>query len=100
MIIDRLPKFLKNKYFYTVLAFFVWMLFFDTNNFVYQYKLSSELNDLINEKEYYLSEIEINNSATKELLTNSTTLEKFAREKYLMKRDNEDIFLIVEDKED
>ncbi len=95
----RLPTFLKNKYFYTILAFIVWMLFFDKNNFIYQVKLSSDLNDLNNEKEYYLSEIETNNAATKELMTNTATLEKFAREKYLMKRDNEDIYLIVDDDE-
>ena len=93
----RLPAFLKNKYFYTILAFIVWMLFFDKNNFIYQFTLSSDLNNLKNEKEYYLSEIEANDAATKELMTNTTTLEKFAREKYLMKRDNEDIYLIVDD---
>ena len=92
----RLPAFLKNKYFYTILGFLVWMLFFDKNNFIYQAKLSSDLNNLKNEKEYYLSEIESNNAATKELLTNIITLEKFAREKYLMKRDNEDIYIIVD----
>lgn len=95
----RLPAFLKNKYFYTILAFIVWMLFFDKNNFIYQFTLSSDLNNLKNEKEYYLSEIEANDAATKELMTNTTTLEKFAREKYLMKRDNEDIYLIVDDEE-
>lgn len=95
----RLPAFLKNKYFYTILAFIVWMLFFDKNNFIYQFTLSSDLNNLKNEKEYYLSEIEANDAVTKELMTNTTTLEKFAREKYLMKRDNEDIYLIVDDEE-
>jgi cell division protein FtsB len=96
---QRLPFFLKNKYFYTILAFLVWMLFFDKNNFIYQAKLSSNLKDLNNEKEYYLNEIELNNAATNELITNTTTLEKFAREKYLMKRDNEDIYIIVDEDE-
>jgi len=96
---QRLPFFLKNKYFYTILAFLVWMLFFDKNNFIYQAKLSSNLKDLNNEKEYYLNEIELNNAATNELITNTTTLEKFAREKYLMKRDNEDIYIIVDEEE-
>ncbi|MCD4772173.1 MAG: septum formation inhibitor [Bacteroidales bacterium] len=95
----KLPSFLKNKYFYTILGFLVWMLLFDKNNFIYQAELSSDLNDFKNEKEYYINEIKINNSAIKELLTNATTLEKFAREKYLMKRDNEDIYIIVEEEE-
>lgn len=95
----RFPSFLKNKYFYTILAFLVWMLFLDKNNVFYQASLYSDLKNLNHEKEYYLSEIEINNAATNELITNNTTLEKFAREKYLMKRDNEDIYIVVDDDE-
>jgi hypothetical protein len=51
------------------------------------------------EKHYYLQEIESDKKATEELMTDTITLEKFAREKYMMKRDNEDIFLIVRDEE-
>ena len=51
------------------------------------------------EKQYYISEIEKDRQATFELMTDTLTLEKFGREQYLMKRDNEDIYLIV-DKED
>lgn len=58
-----------------------------------------ELKDVKRQKEFYQEEIKNDKIAIEELLTDSSTLEKFAREKYLMKRDNEDIFLIVEDED-
>ena len=88
---------INNKYFFTLLIFLVWMLFFDNNNFIAQYKLNSTLSDMEMEKEYYLSEIEKDRQATFELITDTLTLEKFGREQYLMKRDNEDIYLIVDE---
>ncbi|MCD4747009.1 MAG: septum formation initiator family protein [Bacteroidales bacterium] len=93
----KLLPYLKNKYVYTTLAFFIWMFFFDKNNIISQAKLSSILNDVKYEKQYYLKEIKTDKLATKLLKTDTATLEKFAREKYLMKKDNEDIFLIVKE---
>lgn len=86
---------INNKFFFTFLIFGVWMLFFDNNNFIHQYSLRSSLEDLEMEKEYYLSEIEKDKKATEELMTDTLTLEKFGREQYLMKREHEDIYLIV-----
>ena len=71
------------------------MLFFDNNNFIHQHSLHSSLEDLEMEKEYYLSEIEKDKKATEELMTDTLSLEKFGREQYLMKREHEDIYLIV-----
>ncbi len=73
------------------------MIAIDKNNIITQYNLRHELNDLKDKKEYYLKEIEKDKQATYELKTNISTLEKFAREKYLLKKDNEDIFLIVKE---
>ncbi len=87
---------LRNKYFYTFLIFGLWMLFFDNNNFIAQFRLSRALNELEMEKDYYLSEIQKDRQACYELRTDTLTLEKFGREQYLMKRDNEDIYLIVD----
>ncbi|MCF8228889.1 MAG: septum formation inhibitor [Bacteroidales bacterium] len=95
----HIPKILKNKYFYTGLAFFVWLLFFDTNNLIYQGKLSSKLNNAREQKEFYLNEIKKDSTSLKELMTNMETMEKFAREKYLMKRDDEDVYLVVRERE-
>ncbi|MFZ4740326.1 MAG: FtsB family cell division protein [Bacteroidales bacterium] len=89
--------FFKNKYIITSLIFVIWMIAIDKNNIIAQYKLRNELKDLRDKKAYYLNEIEKDRKATYELNTNMKTLEKFAREKYLLKKDNEDIFLIVKE---
>ncbi|MEN8225650.1 MAG: septum formation initiator family protein [Bacteroidota bacterium] len=87
---------LNNKYFITLMIFLVWMLIFDNNNFIAQFRLNRTLHELEDEKEYYITEIEKDRQATFELITDTLTLEKFGREQYLMKRDNEDIYLIVD----
>lgn len=89
----------KNKYVYTIIIFLVWMLFFDPHNFIGQVRLNRTLKELKREKEYYLTQIENDRQATFELITDTLTLEKFGREKYLMKRDNEDIYLIVNEED-
>ncbi len=96
-MLRKILLFLKNKYIITSLVFAIWMIAIDKNNMIAQYKLRNELNDLRDKKEYYLKEIEKDRKATYELNTNIKTLEKFAREKYLLKKDNEDIFLIVKE---
>lgn len=85
----------KHRFIITFGVFVLWMLFFDQNNMMEQYKLRSQLNDLQDEKEYYQKEMQKAQQEYDELFTNQESLEKFAREKYLMKKDNEDIFVIV-----
>lgn len=93
----KIIRIAKNKFFIATLAFVVYLTFFDSHSLIYQYQLKSSLNTLKHEKEFYLSEIRQDRKMT-EILTNDTAaLEKFAREKYLMKRNNEDIFLIIEE---
>ncbi|NOX85592.1 MAG: septum formation initiator family protein, partial [Chlorobi bacterium] len=87
-------KILLNKYFYTGLVFLIWMSFFDQDNFIEQYHLTQTLNDLRNKKQYYLQEIAKNKQKIKLLETDSAYLEKFAREKYYMKKDDEEVFVI------
>ena len=97
---SKLPHRLNNKYFITFFIFIVWMLFFDYHNFIDQYRLNRTLHELEMERDYYLTEIEKDRQATFELMTDTVTLERFGREQYLMKRDNEDIYLIVEEDAD
>ena len=94
--LNPLLPWLKNKYVLTVLLFLVWMTFFDRNDLITQYKQRSELNQLKQDKGYYLQEIQKNREMIEGLTTNPEQLERFAREKYLMKKDNEDVFVIVE----
>lgn len=89
---------LKNKYLLTLTALAVWVVFFDKNDLSTQIELRKEVKQLEEERNYYAHEIADITSDIRELTTNPKTLEKFAREKYLMKRDNEDIFVIVEEK--
>ncbi len=90
-----LLKLIKNKYFLTITALIVWLLFFDKNDVFTQHETVAKLNKLKTDQGYYISEIEKNKMELQELKTNTESLEKFAREKYLMKRDNEDVFVFV-----
>jgi cell division protein DivIC len=86
----------RNFYALTGMAFLVWMLLFDANDFISQYQMSKKLRDLENEKDYYLEKIEEVKKDREELLGNQQLLEKFAREKYLMKKNTEEVFVTVD----
>jgi cell division protein FtsB len=90
-----LLNFIKNKYFLTITALIAWLLFFDKNDVFTQHETVSKLNKLKTDQSYYITEIEKNKVELQELKTNTESLEKFAREKYLMKKDNEDVFVFV-----
>jgi cell division protein FtsB len=96
----RILRFFGNKYVYTTLAFLVWMVAFDSNNMLSQYRLTSELKMLEAEKEHYLAEIRKDSLAMSELMSSLENLEKYGRERYLMKKDNEEVYLIVRKKKD
>ncbi len=97
--IETIPyiRHLTNKYVYVTLIFVVSMIFFVQNDLISQHKLRRQLNESKAERAYYLREIEINKRAIDLLDNDMEHLEKFAREKFLMKRDNEDIFIFVEE---
>jgi len=73
------------------------MLLFDSNDLVSQIKLNQKLSTLESQKDYYLEKIEEVKKDREELLSDVALLEKFAREKYLMKKDSEDLYIIVEE---
>ena len=85
----------RNIFFLTGLAFVVWMSFFDENNMMVQYSRWHELKALQMKTRYYKHEISIAEQKYDELTTNTSSQEKFARENYMMKKDNEDVFVIV-----
>ena len=89
---------MRNKYFISLTAFFVWMLFFDHNNIISQVQLRMKLSDYLGKKEYYEQQIAQVKKEKQGLLTNQDSLERFAREKYLMKKDNEDLYVIMPEK--
>ena len=93
----KLPKFTKNFYFIAGMLFIFWMLFLDSNDLYTQYRLSRQLKTLNGEKEFYQQKIEEVKQEREQLLTDTEALEKFAREKYLMKKESEDLYVIVEE---
>ena len=82
----------------TITVFAVWMLFFDQNNLVDRIKMTSEIRQLEADREYYLEEIQKDSTRLKELTTNKENLEKYAREQFLMKKPNEDVFVVIDQK--
>lgn len=90
----KLPALLKNKYVIATLAFAVWIIFFDRNDLITQGGYLHQLSTLRDQKTYLQGEILRTDSDRNELQSAPRKLEKFAREKYLMKKENEDVYLI------
>lgn len=88
-----LLRFLSNKYVIVSAFFIVWMLFLDNYSYLDHRLLDKEINELEENKEYYLQEIKQDKKNIK-TLKNPHQVEKFAREKYYMKKDSEDIYII------
>ena len=87
-------SFLRNKYLFTLTCFVVWMLFFDRNDFFSQLERQRNLQEIEDNKAYFSQKITESKKFSKDIQTNAAAIEKFAREKYLMKRENEDLFLV------
>lgn len=90
---SKFIKLFKNWFVLILTVFIIWMLFFDANSWLIHHELNTDIDALENEKEYYKKEIEKDNKAIKKL-SSEEGLEKFAREAYYMKRENEEIFII------
>jgi cell division protein DivIC len=94
-LLDKIPPILKNKYLLTSMVFLILMLFLDRNNLISQYKMKKELSGLKKELQFYRDQAAKDSTELSRLLGDSLELEKLGREKYLMKRDSEDIYIIV-----
>lgn len=88
--------FLKNKYVLAVLFFAIWIIFFDQNNILDRINAMRKYYQMQDEKTYYFEKIKSDSKKLQELKTDRENLEKFAREQYYMKKDDEDIFIVVE----
>lgn len=95
----RLFNLLRNKYFLVTVAFFVWMIFFDKNDIFSQYQYHEQVMKLKEERDFYQKETARVTKDLDELTSDKAKLEKFAREKYLMKKDNEDVFVVIRKKD-
>lgn len=96
-LLSRIPTVLKNKYILSILVFAVWMVFFDDRDIITtHFRYKRELSNLENSKEYYEARIAETRIELDKLQSDPVLLEKYAREKYRMKRDNEDLYIVVE----
>ena len=94
--LTHIPSILKNKYLLTLIGFAVWMLFVDRNDFITQISRYTKLSELKNSSSYYDQKIEGAKTELEKRKHDPSAYERLAREKYYMKRDNEDIFLFEE----
>ena len=92
--LTSIASFLRNKYFLALTFFVAWMLFFDRDDVFTQMERKRELSRIKTSKAYYANQIKQDKNFSKDLQFNASAIEKLAREKYLMKKDNEDLCLI------
>jgi len=98
--LTKLWPWLRNKYVLTISLFVIWILFFDQNNMVDRMKMSSEIRQLDKDREFYEEQIKTDSTRLNELTTNKANLEKYAREQFLMKKPDEDVFVVINEKKD
>jgi hypothetical protein len=96
LISKKLFKTIANKYLVAFLIFSVWMMFIDDNNIFFLRKNVNKLKEYRVEKAYFQEKIRNDSIHLQEMKANAKNLEKFAREEFLMKKKDEDIFLIIE----
>lgn len=95
--LNSIPSFLKNKYLLTALVFGVWLVFFDDRDIITtHFKHRKELHQLQQSRDYYVEQIELTQKELDQLKNDPALLEKYAREKYRMKKENEDLFVVEE----
>ncbi|MCB0465517.1 MAG: septum formation initiator family protein [Aequorivita sp.] len=86
-------RFISNKYVLILILFIVWMIFFDANSYLIHHELDNDINALEENAEFYQKEIDHDKDFIKKM-EDSNEMEKFAREKYYLKKENEDIYII------
>ena len=97
---QKLPAPLRNKYLITFVVFLVWIFFIDTFDIITQIRMNNEFEQLKEQQEFYKAEIEKDSTKVYNLNNNPEDQERFARERFLMKKDNEDVFIVRDKKED
>ncbi len=93
----EIPPLFRNKYFLVLLAMLVWLLFFDNHNLIQQWRMQRQLNQLRRERDFYREEIRRDSLLIDQLKSEPVALERYARERYLMKKEGEDVFVIIDE---
>ena len=90
---NKFVKFFTNRYVIILITFCIWMLFFDENSYLVHKEFNNEIDELEIAIDFYKKKIEEDKTTIKNL-QDSLQIERFAREEYLMKKKNEDIYII------
>ncbi len=86
-------RFVSNKYVLIIILFLIWMLFFDTNSYLIHNELNNDIRALEENKDFYKKEID-HDKVFIEKMKDSDEVERYGREKYYLKKENEDIYII------
>jgi len=98
--IKKIIPFVTNRYFVVSLAFVIWMLFFDQRDFFLQRERNAELQKVEAAKKYYQQEIDNTQKQLQNLQSNPVAIEKYARERYLLRREGEEVYLFEDSTKD
>lgn len=93
-LLTHIPSWLKNKYLLTTVSFVIWMVFFDLKDILSDFERREKLNDLQKSEQHLKQLITESHQELNLLKNNAQSIEKYAREKYMMKKDNEDLFIV------
>jgi len=93
-LLNHIPSWIKNKYLLTLVFFAVWMVFFDPKDILSDFERQDKLNELQTSELHLKQQISDAKQELDLLKNNAQSIEKYAREKYLMKKDNEDLFIV------
>ena len=96
-LLQTLLRIFRNKYILTFAVLCLWLLIFDRNNLIDRVKYLRAVNQMEEQKQYYFEKFKADSARLYQLKTDNENLEKFAREQYLMKKDDEEVFVIVEE---
>jgi len=94
--LKKLAKIFRNRYISATLLFIVWIVFFDQTSLIYDFRLTRKEHQMKAQEGYYKKQTQAATEQLKELQTDPANLEKFAREKYFMKKSNEDVYIFVD----
>lgn len=90
-------KYVFNRYTIVGLVFIVWMIFFDQNSWITHRELDKQIHNLEIDEKYFSEHLDRENTKLKQLTDNPAEIERIAREKFFLKKDNEDIFIIQQE---
>lgn len=93
-LLNKIPPVFKNKYLLTGVVFLILIVFIDRNNLISQFKLRRQLNNLKKQEQFYREETRRDSIEYQKLVSDTAEMERVGREKYFMKRDSEDIYII------